>query len=132
MVAPATNNTMRDNHEWDLDEDRGAFEKKFEEWDKRDWMAWLGENLTFPFTVTREEDEDDAYFTDACEDPFRLGHKMVVVGLDEDDVNDGVIVMVTEKRQTGYVPLCDMKVRPKRDKNFWPVREYVVWFANRC
>jgi len=24
----------------------------------------------------------------------------------------------------------DLEVRPKTDKNFWPVREYVVWFAN--
>jgi hypothetical protein len=122
---------MGENHDWDLDEDDGAFERKFEEWDGRDWMAWLSEHLTFPFTVTREEDEDDAYFTDACKDLFRLGHKMVVVGLDEDDVNMGVMVEVTEKKRTGYVPLCDLEVRPKTDKNFWPVREYVVWFANR-
>jgi len=124
---------MSDNHEWDLDEDNGAFEKKFEEWDKRDWMAWLSENLTFPFTVTREEDEDDAYFLPGAADkPFRLGHKMMVVGLEEDDVNEGVMVKVAERRQTGYVPLCDVEVKPKTDNNFWPVREYVVWFANRC
>lgn len=123
---------MSENHDWDLNADNRAFEKKFEEWDKRDWMAWLAENLTFPFTVTREEDEDDAYFTDAYEDLFRLGHKMEVTGLDEDDVNEGVMVKVTEKHHIGYVPLCDVKVRPKSNKNFWPVREYVVWFANRC
>ena len=124
---------MSGNHDWDLDEDDGAFEKKFGEWDKRDWMAWLSKNLTFPFTVTREEDEDDAYFLPgAAEAPFRLGHKMVVVGLDGDDVNEGVTVKVTEKRRAGYVPLCDVEVKPKTDKNFWPVREYVVWFANRC
>lgn len=122
---------MSENHDWDLDEDNGAFERKFEEWEKRDWMVWLSEHLTFPFTVTREEDEDDAYFTDAGEDLFRLGHTMVVVGLDEDDVNVGVMVEVTEKKRTGYVPLCDLEVKPKTDKNFWPVREYVVWFANR-
>ena len=95
--------------------------------------AWLAENLTFPFTVTREEDEDDAYFLPGAADkPFRLGHKMMVVGLEEDDVNEGVMVKVAERRQTGYVPLCDVEVKPKTDNNFWPVREYVVWFANRC
>jgi|NGEPerStandDraft_6_1074524.scaffolds.fasta_scaffold110476_2 hypothetical protein len=26
----------------------------------------------------------------------------------------------------------DLEVTPKADPNFWPVREYVVWFANRC
>ena len=121
---------MSGNHDWDLDEDDGAFEKKCGEWDKRDWMAWLSKNLTFPFTVTREEDEEDAYFLPgAAEAPW---HKMVVVGLDGDDVNEGVTVKVTEKRRAGYVPLCDVEVKPKTDKNFWPVREYVVWFANRC
>lgn len=33
--------------------------------------------------------------------------------------------------RVGAVPLCDLEARPKHDKNFWPVREYVVWFANR-
>ena len=32
----------------------------------------------------------------------------------------------------GYLPECDVEVTPKTDRNFWPVREYVVWFANRC
>ena len=121
----------KDNHEWDLDKDGGAFEKKFEEWHSRDWLKWLAENLAFPFTATREEDDDEAYFTDACEDLFRLGHKMEVVGIDEDDVNDGITVIVKEKGGTGYAPLGDLQVKPKNDKNFWPVREYVVWFANR-
>ena len=28
-------------------------------------------------------------------------------------------------------PLFDLEVTPKDDPNFWPVREYVVWDANR-
>lgn len=124
---------MNDNHDWDLDEDGGAFEKKFEEWDKRNWMTWLSENLSFPFKVTREEDEDDAYFLPgASKAPFRLGHEMEVVGIDGDDADDGIKVEVKEKGEIGSVPLCDLQVNPKRDKNFWLVREYVVWFANRC
>lgn len=31
----------------------------------------------------------------------------------------------------GYVPLCDLEVTSRKDRNFWPVREYAVWFANR-
>lgn len=76
--------------------------------------------------------EDDAYFSDASKDLFRLGHKMEVVALDEDDVNEGILVRVTEKRETGWVPLGDLEVKSKSDCNYWPVREYVVWFANRC
>ena len=43
----------------------------------------------------------------------------------------GVFVKAKEKRQIGHVPLCDLEVKPKSDKNYWPVMEYVVWFANR-
>jgi hypothetical protein len=106
-----------------------AFERKRAEWRQRDWMTWLAGNLAFPFTVTRMEDrhlhEGDA------ENPFRLGHTMRVLGLELEDDLYGVIVKVREKRPVGAVPLCDVEVEPKTDKNYWPVREYVVWFANR-
>ena len=130
-----------DDHRWDLhDGDKGylpesdeAYEQKFEEWQARDWPDWLAKNLTFPFTVTREEDEDDAYFAPgAAKAPFRLGHKMDVLALVEEDVDRGVMVRVREKGQVDCVPLADVEVKPKTDANFWPVREYVVWFANRC
>ena len=87
-----------DNHRWDLHEgDKGylseceeAYERKFEEWRARGWPDWLAKHLTFPFTVTREEDEDDAYFSPgAAKAPFRLGHKMDVLELDEEDVDRG-------------------------------------------
>ncbi|MEK7674704.1 MAG: calcium-binding protein [Verrucomicrobiota bacterium] len=129
------------DHRWDLSEDDDgylpecdeAFEQKMEEWAARHWPQWLAQQLAFPFTVTREEDDDDAYFAaGAAKAPFRLGHKMEVVGLAEEDVDQGIIVEVREKNRTGCVPLGDLEVTPKRDPNFWPVREYVVWFANRC
>lgn len=129
-----------ENHSWDLSEgDDGylpesdeAFEKKLEEWAARDWTQWLARHLAFPFTVTREEDDDDAYFAaGAAKAPFRLGHKMEVLSLADEDVDRGIMVEVREKNRTGCVPLCDVEVTPKTNKNFWPVREYVVWFANR-
>jgi hypothetical protein len=129
-----------DDHRWNLREsNKGylpecneAFERKLEEWQTRNWMDWLGKHLTFPFLATREEDEDDAYFSaGAAKSPFRLGHKMEALSLAEEDVDQGVLITVREKGQTGCVPLSDMEVKPKSDKNFWPVREYVVWFANR-
>ena len=134
---------MADNYDtsWDLVEsndgylpvDEDAFERKYQEWKTRDWALWLKDNLTFPFTVERMEDEDDAYFTDVAKhQPFRLGHIMKVIGIEpeEDDVY-GIIVQVKEGRRKGYVPLCDHEVTSMEDRNFWPVREYVVWFANR-
>ena len=129
-----------EDHRWDLSEGEDgnlpecdeAFEQKMEEWAERDWPKWLAQQLAFPFAVTREEDDDDAYFAEgAAKAPFRLGHKMEVVGLEDEDVDRGIMVTVRENKRTGSVPLCDLEVTPKRDKNFWPVREYVVWFANR-
>ena len=38
---------------------------------------------------------------------------------------------VKQGEEDGWVPLADLKVTPKSDPNYWPVREYTVWFANR-
>ena len=48
----------------------------------------------------------------------------------EDDIY-GVIVKVRKGRRTGHVPPADLEVTSEADRNYWPVREYVVWFANR-
>jgi hypothetical protein len=47
------------------------------------------------------------------------------------DNHYGVILKVKEGKRVGHVPLCDVEVTSRENKNFWPVREYVVWFANR-
>ena len=95
-------------------------------------MKWLERNLVFPFMIERKEDDDDAYFTDIAKHaPFRLGHKMKALKLESEDDLYGIIIKVRENRRIGSVPLCDVEVTPKNDQNFWPVREYVVWFANR-
>jgi Calcium binding len=123
---------LHESEEGNLTENADAFDRKYQEWQTRDWMRWLGKNLTFPFTATREEDEDDAYFQEgAAKAPFRLGHTMQILGLEMEDDLHGIIVKAGEKRRIGSVPLCDLEVKPKSDKNYWPVREYVVWFANR-
>jgi hypothetical protein len=125
---------------WDLVEDntgchprsKDAFDLKCEEWACRDWMAWLRENLSFPFKATRVEDDDDAYFTDVADRaPFRLGHAMEVLDLRDEDLSRfGILVSVREGIVNGVVPLADLEVTPKKDKDYWPVREYTVWEAN--
>ena len=115
-----------------LPKNRDTMDKKCQEWEDRNWKKWLNENLSFPFTVIRKEDEDDAYFTDIAKyAPFRLGHKMTVLKIFSDEDLYGIIMRVREGRRMGYVPLCDVEMTPRTDKSFWPVREYVVWFANR-
>jgi hypothetical protein len=43
---------------------------------------------------------------------------MEVAGLAEKDADRGIMVEVREKKRTGCVPLCDLKVTPKTDSNF--------------
>jgi len=118
--------------DWDRGgDDGGAFERKCEEWERRDWIPWLQEKLTFPFTVGREEDMDENPFLIPSDDPpFSVGHRMEALSLADEGIH-GIIIEVRERENTGYVPLADCEVAPKSDPNFWPVREYVVWFANQ-
>lgn len=124
---------------WDMEESEDenlptgeeAFDKICAEWEKRSWEPWLRENLKFPFPVKRMEDEDDAYFSDTAKsEPFRLGHVMEVIDIEVEDDHCGIIIKVREGKRTGHVPLCDVEVTSTGNENFWPVREYVVWFAN--
>jgi hypothetical protein len=127
--------TMSDHEKYDSSWDEGndeLWDKKYQEWEKRDWVQWLERHLSFPFDVERTEDSGDAFFfEEARREPFRLGHTMTVLGVKEHDDDYGVIVKVREGRKTGYVPLADTEVISREDSNYWPVREYAVWFANR-
>jgi len=81
----------------------------------------------------RTDDEDDAYFTDIADrEPFRLGHTMEVIGMgSEVEPRNGIHIRVKEGSRKGWVPLADLEVISKEDPNYWPVREYVVWYANQ-
>jgi len=123
---------LEENEDGNLPSDEDAFDKIYTEWEKRSWGPWLRNSLNFPFPVKRIEDEDDAYFTDiAKSEPFRLGHLMEVIDIEMEDDHYGVILNVREGKRVGHVPLCDVEVTSKENRNYWPVREYAVWFANR-
>jgi hypothetical protein len=94
---------------------------------------WLKDNLTFTFQAKRMGEEDNAYFADITDnEPFRLGHTMEVIGMSPDvEPRDGILMRVKEGRRKGWVLLADLEVISKEDPNYWPVREYVVWFANQ-
>ena len=123
---------LEENEDGNLPDDEVAFDKIYAEWENRSWEPWLRNNLKFPFLVERMEDEDDAYFTDiAKSEPFRLGHVMEAIDIEMEDDHYGIILKVKDGKRVGHIPLCDAEVTSKENENFWPVREYVVWFANR-
>jgi hypothetical protein len=93
---------------WDKDNEE-LWDRKYEEWEERDWLHWLTNRLVFPFSV---------------------GHVMKAMSIENEDDDYGIIVKVKEEKKIGYIPLCDLEVTSREDSNFWPVREYVVWFAN--
>ncbi|MCI0691146.1 hypothetical protein L0337_03960 [candidate division KSB1 bacterium] len=131
------------DHSWDddFDEDSDlenddyndeAFERKMEQWDERNWRTWLKQYLTFPFTVIREEDMDADPFREEDESkPFAIDSEMMVLEFGYNEFHDAIMAHVKQGKEEGWVPLADLKVTPKRDPNYWPVREYTVWFANR-
>lgn len=115
---------------WD-DGNEKLWDQKYKVWKKRDWYDWLLDNLTFPFEVERVEDMDSNPFADDSDNPFRVGETMKILDVEDEDEMRGIILKVSKGRKKGYVPLSDVEVTSRDDKNFWPVREYVVWFANQ-
>lgn len=115
---------------WDEDNE-DAWDEIYEKWEKRDWGSWLISNLSFLFKVIRQEDDRDFRPDYDRSEPFTLEHTFDIEGIELEDDLYGIIVKAKEGRRKGHVPLCDVEVTSKEDKNYWPVREYVVWFANR-
>jgi hypothetical protein len=84
------------------------------------------------FSVQSDPGREYGYFQQgAVTRLFQVGHNLEVLSLEGEDERMGVIVKAKAKGQMGQLPLADLEVKPKTDRNYWPVREYVVWFANR-
>ncbi|MCF7971172.1 MAG: calcium-binding protein [Methylococcaceae bacterium] len=115
---------------WD-EGNESSWDTKYELWEERDWESWLEDQLTFPFEIIRREDFDSDIFSSNKNKDFGIGHIMTALAIDYDDETYGIIVKVKENRKTGYIPLADLEVTQRENENFWPVREYVVWFANQ-
>jgi hypothetical protein len=87
------------------------------------WDDYLEEKLSFPFMTKVVE----------CDVPnaFDYGVKLEVRGLSDTDDMYGIIVEARRGRKKCYYPLCELEVINKKNKNYQPVKDYVVWFANR-
>lgn len=115
---------------WAREGNEDTWNEKYTEWESRDWEKWLSDNLSFPFIADRTEVPDDV-LTIREDVFFGIGHSVKVLSISEEDKTHGIIVKAREGRRIGYVPLCELEVTPRKNKNYWPVREYVVWFANQ-
>ena len=123
---------MTGKYDSSWDSSRGseeAFDRKYEEWCRRDWTKWLATQLTFPFEVERMEDMEENPF-DPEEGPFSVGQRMQAVGLGAEHWKWGMLLKVVSGKEKGAIPLSDVEVTSRANPNFWPVREYVVWAAN--
>lgn len=87
------------------------------------WEAHLEQKLKFPFEA--EIKEGDHYRV------ARVGDRVQVTGLCEADDLYGVQVNAHRGRENCVLPLCDLEATDKRSANYQPLRDYVVWFANR-
>ena len=115
---------------WD-EGNEALWDKKYKEWKERDWLDWLEDNLKLPFEVKRMEDMDSNPFAERSDDPFAVGETFKLLDLDDEDEMRGVIGKVSKGRKKSFILLAEVEATSKEDKNFWPLREYVVWFANQ-
>ncbi len=122
---------------WDHDNyNEKAWNRKYKQWQSRDWVKWLKAELKFLFQVERMEDDIDIFAPEhiCARYQFPAGCKVEVLGIADEDCDvefEDVIMEIRDKKRKGYIPLQDLEVRPKSDPNYWPVREFAVWYANQ-
>ena len=102
-----------------LDKAKGSGEwAEFEAWEK-----YLGQVLKFPFEAEVSEWQERGR--------LRTGDKVKVLGIDSNDDKYGILVALSRKRENHVFPLCDLEAIEKTSSNYRPLKDYVVWFANR-
>lgn len=110
-------------------QDHAAYKRQRREWAERDWPAWLGERLHFPFHAERVWDAE----TDSDEptaERFGVGHLVKVLRLSRHThPHLGLMVVAREGWRRRELALAELRVVPARDLNHFPVEEYGVWIA---
>lgn len=87
------------------------------------WETHLEQALQFPF-----EAEVVELLTHGS---LRVGDRVRVTGLEMTDDKYGLITAVRRGRERFDFSLCDMEATDKNSASYQPLRDYVVWFANR-
>ena len=86
------------------------------------WAKYLKEKLSFPFDAVVTEFQEHG--------PLRTGDRATVTSIEDVDDLSGIIVDVQARGKRFVFPLCDLEAN-KRSRNYEPVKDYAVWFANR-
>lgn len=95
-----------------------------DEWEiLKAWESHLKKTLSFPFEAKVSEYQERG--------PLRAGDSVRVRAISDVDDLAGVLVDVRHGSQEYVFPLCDLTVVGKKSKNYLPVKDYSVWFANR-
>ena len=99
---------------------------------KRDWAAFLPQNLVFPFEaeVDDVEGSDAELFGFENLNPFRYKDIVKVLDADFEDDLFGIIARVRKGRKKYAIPLCDLLVLDKTSSNYELVEHYKTWFFN--
>lgn len=87
------------------------------------WNSHLNTVLTFPFEAEISEPQDRG--------SLKYGDSVTVLGISGTDDLYGILVDITYGRKRYVFPLCDLNALDKNSKNYTPVKDYCVWFANR-
>lgn len=86
------------------------------------WEEYLTETLNFPFKAKIAEPQERG--------PLQSGDQVKVTGIELYDDLYGIIMQVYLGRRKYAFPLCDLDVIDQFSKNYQPVEDYKIWFAN--
>ena len=89
------------------------------------WKNYLEKNLKFPIKAEVVELMKRG--------PLRIGERVIIYGIDEfvDELRGLFAQVGSEKSKRLAFPLADLEVLDKKSQNYQPIRDYVVWYANR-
>jgi hypothetical protein len=87
------------------------------------WEEHLGQVLRFPFEARVEEQ--------LRRGPVQVGDIVQILGIADVDDLYGLLVNVRLDRRSYTLPLCDLEATDHTSANYQPLKDYVIWFANR-
>ena len=97
--------------------------------EKDEFNAWenhLKNTLTFPFQAEVSEWQETGPLK--CDEVVTV-YRLLDTG--KVDLDHGLFVEVKNKKSHCAFPLSDLEVVDRQSKDFMPVKDYAVWFANR-